>query len=146
MRAGVHVSAGSPPRRASASAYTAAAIELYSRLWAELEPLSELVAAARLASGPRERLELALVVLRLELVVLLDACDSRALRSMLLGEHRLELRATLESVLAILAAPAAGGWPAALAHAQNRLLDAVIGRHAVASRPAEGARHAQLRA
>ena len=106
-----------------AAAYAAAAIELYSRVWLALERLT-----GRSAPGEPET---PLMVLRLELIVLPDACDSPSWRLMLAHEQRRELRATLESVLRMLAAPADGGWH--LMQAQNRLIDAVL-LHCAATR------------
>lgn len=109
---------GEPPAPVS-DIYAVAAIELYSRLWLALERL----ASCGDDDGPR--IEIALVILRLELVVLLDACDSPLWRSMLRAEHRIQLRATLKSVLRILSARS-DDRGTALSDAQDRLLDAVL--------------------
>ena len=115
----------------SKETYAAAAIELYSRMWLALERLTTRLPAAE-DSEPRGSAvepEMRLVTLRLELIVLLDACDSASWRLLLAQDERRELRATLESVLGMLAGPSEGGWH--LMQAQNRLIDAVLRQHAV---------------
>ena len=124
----------------SREAYAAAAIELYSRVWLTLEQLTARLRGdgehqSRQAAGGEP--EMLLVRLRLELVVLLDACDSPSWRSMLAHEERRQLRATLESVLGMLAVPVAGGWH--LMQAQNRLIDAVLSQYAATRSLAESA-------
>jgi hypothetical protein len=119
----------------SASAYVVASIELYSRLWLALERL------AVSDDDDPARIETALVILRLELVVLLDACDSPSWRSMLDAEHRIQLQATLKSVLRTLS-ERLDDWRGDVSDAQNRLLDAVLTQcsctpHLVASSRAE---------
>jgi hypothetical protein len=100
-------------------AYAAAAIELYGRLWHALEQL------AIDDAGDFERIETALVILRLELVVLLDACDSPRWRNLLRAEHRIQLEMTLWSVLRILS-ESTNRWSAMASRAQDRLFEAVL--------------------
>ena len=75
------------------------------------------------------RSHLRLETIRLELVLLLDACDSARWRSMLRQEHLAALRADLRVVLESLAAADSPGFDAILA-AQNRLFDAVVDHYA----------------
>jgi hypothetical protein len=117
---------GTPPGEAVvesatsvSSAYAAASITLFSRLWLVLEEL-----AACEESDP-ERFETALQILRLELVVLLDACESSRWRSLLPTEHRLELETTLKTVLRILS-ERLDDCRDACACAQDYLIDAVL--------------------
>jgi hypothetical protein len=112
-----------PAGVASPAVYTVAVIELYSRLWQALEELTGAFARFGPAGGEVER---QVVVLRLELVVLLDTFESLRARSLLRPEQRAELAATVHYQLDALAAqPGAGAGPA-LARAQNQLLDAVL--------------------
>jgi len=102
---------------------TAAIIELYSRLWQALEELA--VAFGRFGPADPE-VERRLLVLRLELVVLLDTFESARCRSQLNPEQRAELHGTVQRQLEALSVqPEAGGGPA-LARPQNELLDAVL--------------------
>ncbi len=104
---------------ASQLAYTIACIELYSRLWAQLEALGD---AAALDAA---RLDAPLQILRLELHLLLQACDGVRWRGLLANPQRLALKSILQEVLLMLGAHE----PAAmLPAAQNRLLDAVLDR------------------
>jgi hypothetical protein len=98
------------------AAYAAACIELYSRLWWELEELTQSFVGDE---SSHSQLDSRLVLLRLETIVLIDSCDSTKLRSLLGGSERRDLRATLESLLAALE-------EGLLQHAQNRLLDTVL--------------------
>jgi len=81
---------------------------------------------------------------RLELVLLLDACDSARWRSMLRPEHLAALRADLDAVLKSLDAAADSPGCDAILGAQNRLFDAVVdhyaGVFAGAARPKTSAR------
>jgi len=112
--------------RQTIAGYAAASIQLYSRLWADLEVLSDQLAATTDQSP--DVIELRLEMFRLELVVLLDNCDSARWRSMLSPEHRLVLRATLEDLLATLAVPLDALGRAVVFQAQNRVFDAVLSR------------------
>ena len=112
--------------RQTSAAYAAASIQLYSRLWADLEVLSDQLAAT--TDQPPDVIELRLEMLRLELIVLLDNCRSARWRSMLSPEHRLVLRATLEDLLATLAVPPDAFGRAVIFQAQNQVFDAVLSR------------------
>jgi hypothetical protein len=118
---------------ASEAAYVAATIDLYGRLWRELEQLSDVFASAPHCAVRAEESDQQLMMLRLELVVLLDACDSPEWWSMLGAERRVALRTTLESLLRTLGAlPPDLDRCCALARAQDQLLDAVLAQYAVA--------------
>jgi len=99
---------------------------LFSRLWADLEVLSDQLAAT--TDQPPDVIELRLEMFRLELIVLLDNCRSARWRSMLSPEHRLVLRATLEDLLATLAVPPDAFGRAVIFQAQNQVFDAVLSR------------------
>jgi hypothetical protein len=99
---------------ASKEAYSAACVELFWRLWVELECAAERVS--------RSRAE----VLRLELALLLDACRSERWRLLLSISQRLSLQSTIEDVLDALNSSAETVPRDAIAWAQNRLLDAVL--------------------
>ena len=72
---------------ASREAYSVACINLFGRLWVELERVS--IAEGDLA--PRTRTE----IIRLELLLLLDACRSKRWRLKLDVSQRLSLQSTL---------------------------------------------------
>ena len=98
---------------ASNEAYSVACIEIFSRLWAELDQLWAQDATMHLQ------------ILRLELAILLDACDSPRWKLLLDGEQRRSLRSTLEDVLGDLAGAAHAAPRLPVEWAQNRLLDAI---------------------
>ena len=110
------------------AARAAATIQLYGRLWLELEALCGSLHEPE-GRGARDAIDLRLEMIRLELVLLLDACDSARWRSMLRPEHLAALRADLHVVLESLAAADSPGFDAILA-AQNRLFDAVVDHYA----------------
>ena len=106
------------------AAYAAASIQLYSRLWLALETLSETLmdppeGGIPGVSDPR------VVLFRLELLVLLDACGSARWHSLLGPEQRDGLRSTLEDLMAMLAVPAASFGVDVLYRCQNHLFEAV---------------------
>jgi hypothetical protein len=110
---------------ASKQAYAAACIELFSRLWAELEAVycSDVsTARAKSLRTSATRLE----ILRLDLIVSIDACDSMRWRSQLDTPQRLFLKVVLVEVLHALDAPVDEIPSRSIAQAQNRLLDAVL--------------------
>ena len=118
---------------ASAAACVAATIELYSRLWRELERSFNLFARQAQFTLGADESDGPLVVLRLEISILLDACDSQEWQSMLGTERRLALRTILESLLHALDPLRAERHPChVLAEAQNQLLDAVLAQYSVA--------------
>ena len=84
------------------AAYATATIELFSRLWHELEKLNN---AARSSSAPA-RIETRLLALRLELHLLAETCDSSRWRVMLASTQQEELKSVIERVLrAVATAP-----------------------------------------
>lgn len=105
--------------------FAAACIDLYSRLWLELEQLGERLTAGD-RSGSAVELKTRLAILRLELIVLLDACASARWQSMLGRQQRVELRSMLERLLRTLATPFDAVDGSLLADAQNQILDAVL--------------------
>jgi hypothetical protein len=110
---------------ASKQAYAVACIELFSRIWAELDAVCASDASTSLESSlitSATRLE----ILRLDLVVSIDACDSMRWRSQLDTPQRLSLKVVLVEVLHALDAPVGDSPPRSVAQAQNRLLDAVL--------------------
>jgi hypothetical protein len=120
---------------ASPAACIAATIELYSRLWRELEHSFDLFARQAEFTVGADESDSPLVVLRLEILILLDACDSQEWQSMLGTERRLALRTLLESLLHTLDPLRAERHPChVLARAQNQLLDAVLAQYSVARR------------
>jgi hypothetical protein len=112
---------------ASSAEYAAASIELYSRLWQELEQL--ICRLAETDGLPTPSATDAVVTFRLQLVVLADACVSTRWRSLLAADQRQDLRSTLERVRRTLAVPPHALGPWAIAQAQNQLLDAVLDQY-----------------
>jgi hypothetical protein len=121
LRRAESLSAGEP-----SSTFAAASIELYSRLWLELERLIE--------SLETDQADRRVVLVRLELLVLLDACESPRWQGMLSAEQNAELRSTLLSVLHALAELSSLPVDDVIAEAQNCLLDAVLNQLDVAAR------------
>ncbi len=107
---------------ASQEAYGAACIELYSRLWAELDVLSAPEDAEALQSAMIERSE----ILRLEVQLLIDACDTARWRLLLNTAQRHSLKSTLHDVLLTFGMCTGPISSDAIASAQNCLLDAVL--------------------
>jgi len=101
---------------ADPDAYAIASIVLYSRIWAELERLHAAAAPPELHSQ----------ILRLEIHLLIQACDSWRWRGLMSPPQRRALQQTLADVLHRLAACDSGICAAAAGAAQNRLLDAVL--------------------
>jgi len=128
----------------------AATIELYSRLWLELEALCNLFQAEAARHGAGINVEAAdidveaadidveatgvearLEMLRLEMMLLLDGCGSARWRSLLRPDQLAALRENLQAVLRSLDTPAAAFGLAAVVNAQNRLFDAVIDQYSL---------------
>lgn len=110
---------------ASKDAYAIACIELFSRLWAELDLL---IVSDHLLDQPTAMTSVAArsEILRLELTLLIGACDSARWRMLLSAPQRVALESTLQEVLDVLAAfPEEKFWPL-VALMQNQLLDAVL--------------------
>jgi hypothetical protein len=111
------------------AARAAATIHLYSRLWLELEAWCGSLNESS-GAGAWDGVDVRLEMFRLELVLLLDACDSARWRSMLRPEHLAALRADLDAVLKSLDAAADSPGCDAILAAQNRLFDAVVDHYA----------------
>ena len=106
-------------------AYTVACIELFRRLWVELERVSVAEDTSHPESASvtcRFREE----IVRLELALLLDACRSERWRMHLDVSELSSLQSTLEGVLDALNASSEQAPRDAIAQAQNCLLDAVL--------------------
>jgi hypothetical protein len=116
---------------ASTPAYAVACIELLSRLWAELERLPERMLVEPFRGAPAATLD-ACETLRLELVLLLEACDSPLWQQLLSAQQRRSLRCTLEDVLSALTG---GPAPGTLELAQQRLLREVLNHCATLGYP-----------
>ena len=102
---------------ASKEAFAAACIELFSRLWVELNALS---ATADPAHAPSAE------IIRLELILVLDACRSARWRMLLDRSQRLTLEFLVRDVFYALNS-SSGEFPCApIERAQNRLLDALL--------------------
>ena len=111
------------------AAYAAASIHLYSRLWRELEELSDHLGATTGQDDSRTgQHDMELVTFRLEVALLLDACDGTRWQSLLLPEQRLILRKTLTQLLDTLSVPSDALGLVNLYSAQNQLYDAVRGQ------------------
>jgi hypothetical protein len=104
---------------ADPDAYAIASIVLYSRIWAELERLHDAVEAPALLSQ----------ILRLEIHLLMQACESWRWRSLMSASQRRALRQTLTDVLHRLGGSEQGIGAAAANLAQDRLLDAVLDQY-----------------
>jgi hypothetical protein len=110
---------------ASQEAFAAACIELFSRLWAELHALSATTRPAHAPSAihPADSRD---EILRLELILVLDACRSARWRMLLERSQRLSLQYLLRDVLEALNSWS-GEFPCTpIEWAQNRLLDALL--------------------
>jgi hypothetical protein len=105
-----------------------ALIELSARIWSELECLAELRKAGVSGDAASTFLWRAARV-RLELLVLLDACDSRRWHSLLAPEERSELCALLNKVLEAIDVAPDALTSQVIGRAQNRLLDEVLSQY-----------------
>lgn len=124
-----------PPARAgsrgSHPAFHAAYRELCTRLWLELEQVAQSLGPTSHAPDAEQ----SAAILRLELIVLVDASRSARWRSTLLAAEQCDrLCSMLTDLLAALYVDAQD-LPAGLADAQDRLLDELIGE----ARPASSA-------
>lgn len=110
---------------ASKHAYAIACIELFTRLWTELDLL---VASERRPAEPGATPAVAeqCEILRLELNLLLEACESARWRTLLTASQRLALKSMLQNVLQGLDFTHEGNPASALEWLQDRLLDAVL--------------------
>jgi len=122
----------------SKEAYAVACIEVFSRLWAELDVVCRSDSSTPLATSLTTSAT-QLEILRLDLIVSIDACDSMRWRSQLDAPQRLSLRVVLVEVLHALDAPVDEIPRRSVAQAQDHLLDAVLGQcralNETASRP-----------
>jgi hypothetical protein len=101
----------------AAPVFKAAYKELCTRIWIELELLAQ--AAGPVESGLTQHLIMSTVILRLELLVLVDCCRSPRWRRMLSAEQRDSLCSMLTDVLAAL-------YVDLIAEAQDRVLDELL--------------------
>jgi hypothetical protein len=101
--------------------FSVACVALYTRLWADLDALAEAERAA-----PRDALEAA-ELLRLELLILADSCQSPRWRTVLSATQRLALKSVVTDVLAALDRPVDELSMEAISQAQNRLFDEIVG-------------------
>lgn len=104
--------------QASRLAYAAACIRLFSRIWEELESLA--------TAEPLRLSSLSLEILRLDLILLIDACDSRRWQLELTAYQRMSMRTVLVEVLDRLDAAVDDASRQCISEAQNCLLDAVL--------------------
>jgi hypothetical protein len=116
---------------ASKQAYVVACIDFFSRIWGELEVVCGSDASIQremslTTRATRTTCARRLEILRLELIVAIDACDSMRWRSRLDTSQRLSLKVVLVEVLHVLDAPVNEIPPRSIAQAQNRLLDGVL--------------------
>jgi hypothetical protein len=118
---------------ASKEAFAIAYIECLSRVWVELDSLS----AARDSMSERsaglisERVE----ILKLELILLLDASRSARWRTLLDTPQRLSLQSIVGDVLAALNQESNEVLPRPIEWAENRILDALVEQCAACSCP-----------
>lgn len=107
--------------------FSIACVELYARLWSDLDAFAAAdEARARDPLGP-------IALLRLELLILLDACQSPRWRAVLSGAQQLALRAVVTDVLAVLNRPLEGLTREVIAEVQDRLFEEIVRRCAVAT-------------
>jgi hypothetical protein len=108
---------------ASKEAFAVASIELFSRLWVELDTLLATDGhghSAGITPGPRVQ------VLRLELILLLDACQSTRWRAQLDTIQRLSLQSIFDDILHMLNTSSEEEiLRGPIESAQNHLLDAI---------------------
>jgi hypothetical protein len=110
------------------AAYAEAVIELCGRIWRELEYLAQL--CDRTAKRDTSKLLLTAATLRLELLVMLDSCESASWASMLIGEERENLCSMLSEVLEGIALWADELKRSHIEGVQDRLFDEVMGQYA----------------
>jgi hypothetical protein len=109
---------------ASREAFAAASIELYSRLWAALDQC--------LTPHPDDT---TYQILRLELHLLLNACDTAAWRLLLSSPQRQSLKSVLQEIQLAFDTDTAGIPRLTIVSVQNHLLEAVR-EHCAPSMPA----------
>jgi hypothetical protein len=106
---------------ADQNAYALACIGLYSRLWTELERLGAAQAQPELCSQ----------ILRLEIHLVMQCCDSWRWRTLMSAPQRLSLQRTLAEVQSLLGTSGGEIRTPNAQCAQDRLLDAVLEHCAV---------------
>ena len=116
---------------ASKEAFDAACIELFSRLWVELNSISSAADPIRTSSAGLPS-NLQIEILRLELILVLDGCRSARWRTLLDKSQRLCLECLVRDVLDALNSSSEEIPCASIAWAQNRLFDALL-EHCLAS-------------
>jgi hypothetical protein len=109
---------------ASKVAFAIACIELYGQLWAELERFEadERTPQDPVQASAIERLE----ILRLEIHLLMNACERARWRILLTVSQRCALKATLRGLQLALETDPEQISGDAIAAAQNRLFDAIL--------------------
>lgn len=112
-------------------AFAGACIELFSQLWAQLESMAseDCLHCSAVDAAFQRRMQ----ILRLELIVLLDACRAARWRLLLDADQRRTLEQCLSDVLDCLNTRFEEAPLRTLEGAQNRLLDAVLEQHRVAN-------------
>jgi hypothetical protein len=113
---------------ASPSTYSGALIGLLCRLWLELEGIVGELSARDMphaSCGAENQME----IFRLEVLVLVDACDSLRWQSLMNSHQRLGLRATLHTLLRTLTGPRDLSDSEIIGHAQNQLFDSLLRHH-----------------
>ena len=121
---------------ASMEVYSVACIELLQRLWMELERVHVAERATRLHGGGFTS-RLPAEMLRLELAVLLDACQSERWRRLLDISQRLSLMLTIREAFDALSLASEIVLQDVIAWVQNRLLDAILEHCAAHTHPIE---------
>ena len=120
----------SPPPPVPAAVFAVAFTELCGRIWLELERLSQQLEPSALPDASCELVLLPAATLRLELLVMLDACDSPRWRAMLATDQRRNLRLMLTDVLEAIAVTPEDLTRHLIERAQDRLLDVGVPRYA----------------
>ena len=124
----------SPYRRTvlSNEAFAIASIQLYTGLWSELDLL---VTSCQCDASPlpADTATVRLEILRLELIVIIDACDGGCWRSRLHSAQLQSLKATLEHALTALACAVGDDLTVSIERAQDHLLDAILDLCSVSS-------------
>ena len=117
---------------ASNEAFAVACIQLYSQLWAALD----LVLASRdsrsASPSPPAIAAVRLQMLRLELIVIIDAGEGALWRTLLNSVQLRSLQGILGEVLDALSSADGEQWAASIERAQDHLLDAVLDQCPVA--------------
>ena len=119
----------------SNEAFAVACIQLYSHLWTELELVVASRESVSASHPPPATAAIRLQILRLELIVILDACDGMLWRTHLNSVQLRSLQGILGAVLDALASADGERWAASIEQAQDHLLDAVLDQCPVPSEP-----------